>query len=109
MSVATATDPHLAEMALKRTGIYNYLTGIYSCSHVNAGKERPDVFFYAMEKMGTAKEKTYVFEDALHALKTAKDAGFPTVGVYDFSADEQREEIIRLSDFYLYSFQDWFL
>lgn len=109
MSVATATDPHLAEMALKRTGIFDYLTGVYSCSHVNVGKEQPDVFLYALKEMGTAKEKTYVFEDALHALQTAKDAGFPTVGVYDFSADAQREEIIRLSDFYLFSFQDWFL
>ena len=109
ISVATATDPHLAEMALKRTGIYDYLTGIYSCTHVDAGKDQPDVFLYALKEMGTKKEKTYVFEDALYALKTAREAGFPTVGVYDLSAEGQREEIIRLSDFYLYSFRDWFL
>ena len=67
------------------------------------------MFLYALKEMGTKKEKTYVFEDALYALKTAREAGFPTVGVYDLSAEGQREEIIRLSDFYLYSFRDWFL
>ena len=106
MCVATATDRRLSELALKRNGIWDYFTGLFTCGEVDAGKDQPKVFLKALESLGTKMEKTYVFEDALYAIQTAKSAGFPVVGLYDSSADGQREEIIRLCDFYFNSLRD---
>ncbi len=61
----------------------------------------------ALERLGTGLGETVVFEDALHAARTAKEAGFPVVGVFDPSSASDREELTRLADRYLNSFEEW--
>ncbi len=104
MCVATATDRHLAEAALRRNGIWEAFSFLLTCTEAGAGKDSPVIFRKALAALGTEKRNTFVFEDALYALKTAKADGFPVVGVYDPSADGQRAEILRLSDVYLPSY-----
>ena len=105
MCIATATDRYLVETALMRLGVRDYFQKILTCNEVGYGKDSPVIFEQALEILGTSKEHTYVFEDALHAVKTAKQAGFQVVGVYDLSEPEQ-EEVKKLSDMYVLSFQD---
>ena len=105
MCIATATDRYLVETALMRLGVRDYFQKILTCNEVGYGKDSPVIFEQALEILGTSKEHTYVFEDALHAVKTAKQAGFQIVGVYDASEPEQ-EEVKKLSDMYVLSFQD---
>ena len=81
--IATATDDFLVESALRRCGVMEYFSGLVTCTHVNQGKDRPDVYRAAMERIGTSREDTVVFEDSLKALRTARDDGFLTVGVCD--------------------------
>lgn len=83
MCVASATAGDLVQIAVKRCGIDRYIDTFISCADVGKGKEEPDVFLAALEKLGTEKEKTCVFEDSYVALKTAAEAGFLTVGIYD--------------------------
>ena len=107
MCLATATDRFLVEAALKRCGIFDFFLRIYTCGEVGVGKSQPDIYFNAVEFLGTPIEETFVYEDALYAIKTAKKAGFPVVGVYDLYADDQQEEVKSLVDVYLKSFKDW--
>lgn len=98
--LATATDEYLAEMLLKRTGIYPYLEKIYTCSRVGSGKDHPEIFYIAAEAFGAKPSECVVFEDAYYALKTAHDAGFNTVSVYDITAadcDAAKREIADVS------------
>ena len=83
MCLATATAPELVDLAIKHCDIQQYFMKIISCSDLGKGKEEPDVFYAALQYLGTKKEETYVFEDSVVALTTAADAGFLTVGVYD--------------------------
>ncbi len=101
MCIATATDLHLAEMALKRTGLMKYFSKIFTCTMVGAGKSSPAIFETALEYLGTPKAETYVFEDALYAIKTAKAAGFPIVGIFDPCMVHDRAKIEALSDYYI--------
>ena len=98
MCVATATYNSLAYSALKRLGIYDCFEFIITCSDVGKGKDNPDVFLTAAERMDCSKEHTVVAEDSLHCIETAKNAGFFTVGVYDRVSDCDWEEICRISD-----------
>jgi len=105
MCIATATDRHLAEAALSRTGLLSYFGEIFTCSSVGYGKDRPDIFHAAHRFLQTPKNSTWVFEDALYAVRTAKSAGYHVVGVYDRS-EPNIDEIRGLADLYIRSFEE---
>ena len=109
MYVATNTDRHLAEPALRHAGIGQYFRGILTCSEIGAGKnDSPEIYERAMTRLRSNKKDTVIFEDAVHAIRTAKRAGFRVCGVYDPSAEADQEEIRRLSDYYIRSFEEMF-
>ena len=101
MCVASATDKHLVEMVLVKTGLIDYFSEIFTCNMVGAGKDNPLIYEKALEHLGTPKEETLIFEDALYTIKTAKSAGFTVVGVYDASAERHTNEIKALVDYYI--------
>ncbi len=107
MCVATATAHKQAEAALKKLGIFPYFSFILSCTEANCGKSQPEFFEQALKRLGTEKNQTVVFEDALHAVITAKSAGFRVVGVEDFSAGDDAEQIQSIADFYIKNFSQW--
>ena len=104
MYVATATDRHLAQAALRHAGIDGYFRGMLTCSEVGQGKESPEIYERAMRRLRSTKRDTVVFEDALHAIQTAKAAGFRVCGVYDPFAEAEQAEIRRICDYYIRSF-----
>lgn len=106
MCIATATDRHLVEAAMKRLGALEYFCGIITCTEVGCGKDRPLIYERALELLDTKKEETLVFEDALHAVETAKSAGFLVVGVHDASADGDWEQIKKTADRHVHSFEE---
>ncbi|MDO4316345.1 MAG: HAD family phosphatase [Oscillospiraceae bacterium] len=109
MYVATATDRRLAEAALRHAGISQYFRGMLTCPEVGAGKNHsPEIYERAMRRLRSNKKDTVVFEDALHAIQTAKSAGFRVAAVYDPSAEEDQEEIKRIADYYIRSFDEMF-
>ncbi len=106
MCVATATDLRLAEAALRRNGILEYFSGIFTCTEVGSGKDAPEIFNRALKHLGTPKQRTVVFEDALYAVKTAKKAGFTVAAVFDKSEEEHGGELRALADSYVDSFEE---
>jgi HAD superfamily hydrolase (TIGR01509 family) len=107
MCVATATDRHLVEAAMKRTGILPYFEAIFTCTEAGCGKDRPDIFLQALQHLGTSPKETVVFEDALYAIRTAKRAGFTVVALYDEAAKAHQDQIKKLADYYFKSFEEW--
>lgn len=105
MSVASATDRELMEIALTRCGIRHYFGEVFSTKTIGKSKRYPDIYRLAAESLGSPIEETWVFEDVLIALQTAKKAGFRTVGIYDrdeLCADEMR----ATADLYCTDFVD---
>ena len=98
MCVASATAEPLMEACLSRLGVAHYFQFLLSCETVGAGKNRPDVYFAAAERLGAGPEEIAVYEDALYAARTAKEAGFYVVGVYDDSASGHWDELKELAD-----------
>lgn len=83
LCVATATAAPLARACLNRLGVDGMFEFLLSGETLGAGKDRPDLYLAASERLGAAPADTAVFEDAFFAAATAKGAGFYTVGVYD--------------------------
>lgn len=108
MCVATATDAPLAELALKKAGIFDFFEAVYSCHTVGKSKEVPDIYEISLEHLGTSKSETFVFEDALYAATTAKKAAFPVIGIYD-STEKKQEQLKELVDSYYENYQQLLL
>lgn len=93
MCIASATDIDLVKIALEHCGIGKYFTYILSCAETGKGKDDPDIYRRALDRLGTDVDKTYIFEDALVALRTASGIGIKTIGIYDkhnFGHDEMK-------------------
>ena len=91
MCIASATDKALLVYAMERCGLYEYFDTILSCADVGKGKDQPDIYYAALDKLGTDKDSTWVFEDSFVALRTANGMGLNTVGIYDkFNFDQDK-------------------
>ena len=106
LCIATATDRHLAESALKRLRVADYFSFLITCTEIGFSKEGAEIYEKALKLLHTEKAQTVIFEDALHAAKSAKNAGFPVVGVYDACARAEEEEIKSTVDRYIRSFEE---
>ena len=94
MCLATATAPDLVKLAMEHCGLTPFFESVISCGDIGKGKDHPDVFLIACEKLGVAPEDTWVFEDSLVAIRTAQKIGMQTVAIYDrynFGQEEMRQ------------------
>ena len=106
MCIATVTDRTITEEVLKRLGVYEYFSEIFTCAEVGYNKESPEIYRQALKHLKTAKTETVVFEDTLHAIKTAKEDGFKVAAVYD-EHEPLQEEIKKISDYYITDFDSF--
>jgi HAD superfamily hydrolase (TIGR01509 family) len=106
LAVATSSPPELSEPALVNNGIREFFDVVCTAGDVARGKEFPDIFLYAAERISTNPGRCLVFEDTLPAVKSAKRAGMSVWGVYDESSSDHWEEIKRTADGYLRNFRD---
>lgn len=106
MCVASATHRELAELALKRLKADRFFEFLLTNAEVGCGKDKPDIYLRAAERLGASPGETAVFEDALHCVRTAKSAGFYVVGIYDRSAQRDAEEIKKICDRYILGFHE---
>jgi thiamine pyrophosphokinase len=81
MVVASSTPIELLRIALEAHGLLGYFDELVFAGDVGRGKEHPDVYLAACERLGTSRESTWVFEDAPFGMRSAARAGFPVVGV----------------------------
>jgi len=103
MCLATATNRNMVEPALKRLGLIDYFSEIFTTKEVGKHKGFPDIYRIALEHLGTDRSNTLVFEDALYAAKTAKDDGFFVAGISDRYCRELAD-VKGLSDVYIDSY-----
>lgn len=106
MCIATATPLKLAKTALERNEIIDYFSFVASCDEVGVGKNKPDIFYMAANKLNAKISDISIYDDADFALITAKEVGFYTVGVYDDSFKDKRKDIELISDIYIESFKE---
>ena len=83
LCVASSTPLPMIQACMDRLGVTPYMAFLMSSDEVGCGKDRPDVFLLAAQRLGAEPGEIAVFEDSDYALETAKKAGFYTVAVQD--------------------------
>lgn len=83
LSIASSSPQIYLQTALKTTGLESYFSAVLSVEDQGCSKREVRIFDHARAIMATPKESTWGFDDSLYALRVLKDAGYPTVGVYD--------------------------
>ena len=89
MCIASATAPDLVDLAVEHCGLGKYFSEILSCGVLGLGKDKPDIYLLARERLGTPLEETCVFEDSAVAIGTAVKVGMPVVGIWDKHNSDQ--------------------
>lgn len=103
---ATATYKKLAESVLRRCGILHRMKFILTDQEYPLGKNFPDIFLGAAERLRVPPERVLVAEDSLHCIETASAAGFVTAGIYDEISADESEIIAERADYYISSLKE---
>lgn len=106
LNVLTASPHSMLDVCLKRLGIYDIFTNVWSCDDFNTTKANPDIYKLVAEKLGKPISEILFLDDNYNADKTAKQAGMSVCGVYDSFSDEYVSDIKNITDHYIYDFSE---
>lgn len=87
LGIATSSAPDLFLPTLARCGV-DGLFSAFALTGEARGKEFPDVYLLAAERLGLSPSCCAVFEDISLGIRSAKEGGFYTVGISDPSSRE---------------------
>ena len=104
LNVLTASPHAMLDPCLKRLGIWELFTHVWSCDDFATTKADPEIYRMAAQRIGRPVEEIWFLDDNLGADRTAKAAGMRVCGVYDASSREYTQEIRETSDAYIEDF-----
>lgn len=104
IALATSNSTPLLEACLKNNKIYDYFDSITTTDEVSNGKNCPDVYLLAANKLGVNPKNCLVFEDILPAVQGAKAANMKVIAVRDDDSLDSKESLIKCADMYIDSF-----
>ena len=106
LNVLTASPHTMLDPCLKRLGIFELFTNVWSCDDFGTTKANPEIYRMAAEKLGAEVGDVIFLDDNYNADKTAKEAGMTVYGVYDPSSAEFENDIKAITDRYIYDFKE---
>ena len=106
MAVATSAPKILCMSALEHHGIVDLFDAICLSDEVGVGKNKPDIFLLAANRLGAAPKDCIVYEDSVIAAKTAKAAGMTVYAIHDAASGNTWEEIKQIADRTFYDFDE---
>lgn len=106
LNILTASPHSVLDVCLKRLGIYELFTNIWSCDDFLTTKQNPMIYQMASQKLNVKESEVLFFDDNINALKTASLSGMKTCGVYDESSKDYKDDIKKISDMYIHDFSE---
>ena len=106
LNILTASPHTILDPCLKRIGIFDLFTNVWSCDDFGTTKADPGIYLEAAKRLGKKTSEIMFFDDNYNANKVAKSAGMKTCGVYDESSEEYADEIRSLCDMYIKDFSE---
>jgi HAD superfamily hydrolase (TIGR01509 family) len=102
--ILTASPHQVLDVCLKRLGMLDLFTAVWSCDDFGTTKADPQIYKMAAERIGKPIEDILFLDDNYNADKTAACANMKVCGVYDKSSEEYTEQIKQVTDHYIYDF-----
>ena len=104
LNVLTASPHAMLDPCLRRLGVYDLFSNVWSCEDFGTTKADPQIYHMAAGKIGRPVEEIWFLDDNLGADRTAKASGMRVCGVYDASSAEYEREIREACDCYIEDF-----
>ena len=108
LHVLTASPHRVLDVCLKRLGVYDLFTNVWSCDDFATTKSDPEIYRMAAARIGKPVDQILFLDDNYNADRTAAAAGMKVCGVFDPSSREYEEEIRQVSDHYIRDFSELF-
>ena len=106
LNVLTASPHLLLDPCLKRLGLFDLFTNVWSCDDFGTTKADPAIYELAARRMGCRVGEVLFLDDNYNADKTAKAAGMKVCAVYDDSSKDYVDEMKTVADHYIYDFSE---
>ena len=104
--IATTNSRFLTEAILTSHQIHSFFSVIVTGDEITKGKPDPEIYLKAAEKMNVSPEECLVFEDIPYGIMAGKQAGMRVCAVEDDYSVKDREEKLRLADFYIDNYEE---
>lgn len=102
--IATSNGLELVQAVARVHGLDHSIDRIRTACDVAKGKPAPDIYLKVAEDLQTDPKHCLVFEDIPMGILAGKNAGMRVCAVEDCFSENQREEIRRLADYYIDSY-----
>lgn len=106
IAIATSGYKELCQAAFKRLGVFGLIDEYAFSFEVNKGKDHPDIYFLAAERIGVEPGQCTVYEDIVAGIRSAKAAGFTACAIYDSSNEGDTDVLKQYADHYITGWKD---
>ena len=106
LNILTASPHATLDPCLKRLGLYELFTNVWSCDDFGTTKADPEIYVMAARRMSRPVDEVLFLDDNYNADRTAASAGMKVCGVYDDSSAEYEDAIRSVADFYIRDFSE---
>jgi 16S rRNA pseudouridine516 synthase len=104
--IASSNSRELIDACLRSNQMDECFDCIVTSCEVSKGKPAPDVYLCAAERLGAVPQDCLVFEDVPMGILAGQNAGMQVCAVEDLHALDQQQEIRRLADYYIRSYEE---
>lgn len=108
LGIASSNSRELVENVIRSRGLQGIFGYIMTGSDNVKGKPAPDIYLRVAEGLGVVPEECLVFEDIVQGILAGKSAGMRVCAVEDLYSVHQREEKLKLADYYIEDFYGLF-
>lgn len=89
LNVLTASPHLMLDVCLKRLGIFDIFTNVWSCDDFGTTKADTEIYKMAAKKIGKPIDEIIFLDDNYNADKTAVSAGMKVCGVYPLTSSHR--------------------
>jgi HAD superfamily hydrolase (TIGR01509 family) len=104
--IATSNSRELVDLIVEKHGIKEYFASIRTSCEVAKGKPSPDIYLLVAKDLDAEPSRCLVFEDVLQGVMAGKNANMKVCAVYDEYSEKDREEKIKLADYFVHSISE---
>lgn len=106
LNVLTASPHLMLDTALKRLGVFELFDNVWSCEDFKTDKTNPEIYLSVARELSVNPSEIAFFDDNINSIKGATRASLYTVGVFDVSGRGFEDELKRIADKYVYTFEN---
>ena len=106
IGIASSNSHELIGVCLSSNSVREYFDCIRTSCDVAKGKPAPDIYLSVAKEFQVDPANCLVFEDVPMGILAGRDAGMKVCAVADASSADQIDEIKKLADYYITSYED---